>query len=180
MASLAVEFRYEPGLSFEPFADATLLGSWDARGQTSAKEWSSQPMTPMTTRDGSPAFATTVHFDAAAAGTVFSWGVRVQRGDRSAAWGVFAEVPDENSRDQHLTFRLEPASATLQQETYRLSWHRARGAHRSKGPAGGGPDGIGFRAWAPNARAVEVVFGGATGYLRCRQCASPGWRLRLP
>jgi 1,4-alpha-glucan branching enzyme len=163
--SLAVEFRYEPGLSFEPFAGATLLGSWDAQGRPSPNEWSSQPMTPMTTPDGSPAFATTVHFDAAAAGTAFSWGVRVQRSDRSAAWGVFAEVPDENSRDQHLTFTLEPASATPQQEAYRLSWHRARGAHRSKGPGGGGPDGIGFRAWAPNARAVEVVFGGPTGYI---------------
>jgi 1,4-alpha-glucan branching enzyme len=122
-------------------------------------------MTPLTTPAGSAGFAATVDFDAAAVGTEFSWGVQVQRADRSVAWGVFAEVPDANSQDQYRRFSLAPASATPQQETYRVSWHRARGAQRRKGPAGAGPDGIGFRAWAPNAKAVEVVFGGPTGYI---------------
>jgi 1,4-alpha-glucan branching enzyme len=52
-----------------------------------------------------------------------------------------------------------------QQETYRLSWHRARGAQRRKASTGAGPDAIAFRVWAPNARSVEVVFGGPTGYI---------------
>lgn len=159
----SVEFHYEPGLSLAPFDAATLVGSWDANGGTSPNQWSSTPMTEVSRPDGSTAFTATVHFDEAAVGTQFSWGVQVHRPDGSTAWGVCSEVADGDSRDQHRTFTLAPALAAVQQETYRLSWHRARGARWRQTPAG--PDAIAFRVWAPNARAVEVVFGGPTGYI---------------
>lgn len=165
MPFLLVEFCYEPGLSFAPFDAATLVGSWDAHGGTSPNQWTSKPMTGISTPDGSPAFTATVNFDAAAVGTQFSWGVQVRRAGSSTVWGVFSEVPDERSQDQHRTFTLAPALPAPQREVYRLSWHRARGAQRRMGLTGAGPDAIAFRAWAPNARAVDVVFGGPTGYI---------------
>lgn len=165
MAFLLVEFRYEPGLSFAPFAAATLVGSWDANGGLSPNQWSSTPMTGVSATDGSAAFTATVNLDAAAVGTQFSWGVQVHRADGSTIWGVCSEVPDGNSRDQHRTFTLAPPLAAAQQETYRLSWHRARGAQRRKAPTSADPDTTAFRVWAPNARTVEVVFGGPTGYI---------------
>jgi 1,4-alpha-glucan branching enzyme len=121
-------------------------------------------MTKVFTPDSSAAFTATVNFDAAAVGTQFSWGVQVHRLDGSMAWGVFSEVPDENSQSQYRSFMLAPALPAAQHETYRLSWHRARGAQRRKAPTGAGPDVVAFRVWAPNARAVEVVLGGPTGY----------------
>jgi 1,4-alpha-glucan branching enzyme len=162
---LPVEFRYEPGLSFAPFTAAILVGSWDADGRFSPNRWSPQPMTRGSTPDGSTAFTAAVNFDAAAIGTQFCWGVQVRCPGGSTVWGVFSEVPDEGSQDQHRTFTLGAALPAPQQETYRLSWHRARGAHRCKAPTGSDPDIVAFRAWAPNARAVDVVFGGSTGYI---------------
>lgn len=120
-------------------------------------------MTGIGTPDGSAAFTATINFDAAAVGTQFCWGVQVHRPDGATVWGVFSEVPDENSRHQHRTFTLAPASAAPQLQTYRLSWHRARGAQRRQAPAG--LDTIAFRLWAPNARSVDLVFGGPTGYI---------------
>ena len=122
-------------------------------------------MTEALTPDGSVAFTATVNFDPAAVGTQFSWGVHVQRPDGSTVWGMFSEVPDENSRSQYRSFILAPAAPAGQHERYRLSWHRARGAQRLKAPTGAAPEVLAFRVWAPNARAVEVVFGGPTGYI---------------
>jgi 1,4-alpha-glucan branching enzyme len=163
MMSVPVGFRYEPGLSFAAFSAATLFGSWDSRGQASSGQWSSRPMDGFTTPDGSTGFTATVDFDPSAVGKVFSWGVQLQLANGSAAWGIFREVPDQNSTDQNVSFVLAPGSDVAQRETYRVSWHRARGVQRFAGPSG--DEHIVFSAWAPDAQAVEVVFGGPAGYI---------------
>lgn len=159
MPPLTVEFRYEPGLSFDPFVTVTLLGSWDAAGSLSDGPWSPQPMSRTTADDGSVGYAATVSFDDRNQNQTVRWGVEVEGPDGVAVWGIPAEVDDEQSSSQYRTFVLQPALETPQQVSYRLSWHQARGAVRNR------HDQIEFSAWAPNAQAVEVVFGAASGYI---------------
>ena len=159
-----VEFRYEPGLSSEPFAAATLHGSWAGDGSPSPDRWSDRPMGQTLAADGSRAFTATVRLHPTAVGATLAWGVVVSRRDGSTAWGMFAEVADLTSQDQHQPFTVAaPGGGPPQQETYRVSWHRLRGAQRRTTP--GRSDAIGFQVWAPNARAVDVVFAGAGGYV---------------
>jgi 1,4-alpha-glucan branching enzyme len=158
--SLTVEFGYYPGLSFDPFAAVTLLGSWDAAGLASDGPWSSQPMSRVPATDGSVGYGATVTLDESAVGQVIRWGVQVERVDGVAIWGIPAEVDDTRSQAQYRSFLLQAPLETPQRQTYRLSWHRARGAVKRDGT-----DQIEFNVWAPNAQMVEVAFGGASGYI---------------
>jgi 1,4-alpha-glucan branching enzyme len=161
VASIQVEFRYETGLSRSPVAAASLIGSWTEEGQPSAGPWSTVPMHEIRCEDGTPGFLARVGFDPGAANQTFSWGVQLEHADGSTAWGIFAETPQDTM--QYRSFVLAPAGAA-QRESYRLSWHRFRGAQRW--PAGdGAADAIRLSVWAPNARTVKVVFGGPSGYI---------------
>ena len=162
MASIEVEFRYETGLSCSPFAGAVLTGSWTADGRSSSGPWSTVPMREIRCGDGSQGFTASVGLDESGVGATFSWGVQLQRGGGETAWGIFAETTYDTL--QYRSFVLARAAAAPQRESYRLSWHRCRGAQRWS--AGDGQaDAIRFSVWAPNAQAVEVVFGGPTGYI---------------
>jgi 1,4-alpha-glucan branching enzyme len=111
---------------------------------------------------GDVAFEATVDLRPVA-GVPVDWGVRLRRGDGSTCWGIFAEVDDRGSTAQHRTFVLGGGQRPPLQE-YRLSNHRWMGAIRRAG-TGGAPSALRFSRWAPNARAVEVVVGGASGYI---------------
>jgi 1,4-alpha-glucan branching enzyme len=136
-----VQFEYVTGLARSPFTAAALLGSWDG--------WARRPMT-LTERG----FAAEVELDGAS--ERFAWGVELEREDGTRHWGIMAEVPDLGSRAQERSFVLGAAGG---RQTYHLTQHRRLGARRRPG------GGIAFTAWAPNATAVEVLFGGASGYI---------------
>ena len=158
MPAITVEFRYYPGLSADPFTAVTLLGSWDATGAVSDGPWSAQVMRRVDAEDGSIGYAAAVSLDDAAVGRVIQWGVQVQNAAGLTVWGIPAEVDDESSQAQYRSFTVQAPSGTPQRETYRLSWHRTRGAVRRQSD-------LEFNVWAPNATSVEVVFGAASGYI---------------
>jgi 1,4-alpha-glucan branching enzyme len=164
LSRIPVELRYCPGVARGTIAAVTIAGDWDAAGEPSPGAWTAVAAAPTADEFGMPAFAARVELDAVAVGTTYRWGAAVRLRDGATAWGIAAEVPDEGSTQQHRTFVLGPPGAAPQVETYRLAWHRARGAQRLPG-ADGRPAGIAFTAWAPNARAVDVVFGGPSGYI---------------
>ncbi len=159
MGLTRVEFRYETGLSRSPFIGASLTGSWTDDGHATSGPWTSVPMQGIVCEDGTPGFAASVEFQADAAGQPFSWGVQLEHQDGSTAWGIFAETPADTLQYRSFTVAAAPDSPQL--ETYRLSWHRCRGAQRFLGAS----EQIRFSVWAPNAQQVEVVFGGASGYI---------------
>jgi 1,4-alpha-glucan branching enzyme len=165
MATVEVQFRYETGLGRSPFTAATLTGSWTADGRPSLGPWSTVPMRAITCEDGTDGFAASVSLDEAAVGATFSWGVQLERGDGASAWGIFAETPQDSLQYRSFVLAADAAAPGVpHRERYRLSWHHCRGAHRWS--AGDGQaDAIRFSVWAPNAQAVAVVFGGASGYI---------------
>ncbi|HEX5619044.1 MAG TPA: alpha-amylase family glycosyl hydrolase [Solirubrobacteraceae bacterium] len=132
-----VHFQYVTGLARSPFTAANLRGSWDG--------WAPREM-----QETAQGFAAEVEL---APGS-YRWGVELER-DGTWLWGVMAEVHDLNATAQERSFVLGDEDRA---ETYWLTQHRRLGA-RSNG------DGIAFTAWAPNAQAVEVVFGGDSGYI---------------
>ena len=134
-----VQFEYVTGLARSPFTAAWLLGSWDG--------WTRHAMQP-----ADAGFALDLDLPAGR----HDWGVELERADGTAHWGITAEVHDLNRSAQERSFVLGDREQT---ETYRLTQHRLMGARRR--PDGG----IAFTAWAPNAQAVEIVFGGDSGYV---------------
>ncbi|MEA2219147.1 MAG: 1,4-alpha-glucan branching enzyme [Solirubrobacteraceae bacterium] len=173
--SVPVQFEYATGLRRSPFTAVTLVGGWDAAGRPTAGAWTSRPMRRGTAVDGSDAFYADVAFDDAALGALLAWGVTVRRDGGEPEWGIPAEVADLGRTAQERTFTLGGAA---QRETYRLTHHRARGARPLAAAAGPRP--VRFTVWAPNARAVEVVFGGASGYIADDGTGADPGRAPLP
>ncbi|MGI9098292.1 MAG: alpha-amylase family glycosyl hydrolase [Solirubrobacteraceae bacterium] len=166
MSPLAVQFEYATGLRRSPLVGATLVGSWDGSGRPSPHVWSAQPMQRGVAADGSDAFCAEVAFDEAGVDQDYTWGVWVHRDAGEPVWGIAAEVADLGRTAQERTFTLRAATGRPQREVYRLTHHRARGARPLAAPVpapAGEP--IRFAVWAPNARSVEVVFGGVSGYI---------------
>ena len=81
----------------------------------------------------------------------YRWGVELDQG----VWGIMAEVHDVNSTAQERELTVGEADVVAR---YELTRHRLMGARRTDG-------GVAFTAWAPNAQAMEVVFGGESGYI---------------
>jgi 1,4-alpha-glucan branching enzyme len=160
MAAAVVDFRYYTGVGRRIATGGRLVGSWDAAGRP-ADLWSSLPMEEFLGEDGCLAYRVAVTVDAAAPAT-YRWGVWLRRADGAAVWGIPAEVADPASTAQHRQLDVDPASRTPLVAVYHLSVQRWRGANRCL-VEGGEP--IRFSVWARHARAVEVVFGGASGYI---------------
>src|SRR4051794_34531151 len=155
---IMVTFRFLPGLHRCPFAGARLAGSWTSDGHASNVQWSTTPMTPEVASNGTAAFRAVVAFPPDQVGATLSWGVQIERPDRTTAWAIAAEVPDLGRTDQVRTFTLTAPADGAQEETYALTGHGSYGAHLADGA-------VRFAVWAPNAQAVSVVFGGVSGYI---------------
>ncbi len=155
-----VRFVYLTGLATRRFTNARLRGSWDARGRL-AQDWSERPMSPIVGDDGCPAFEATVPFADSDVGKRFEWSVV---GDGPAGAGLGLVATEEDDPGSARTVRSFVLRAGGQLERYELVLARRLGAnpfHRSeRSPA------LRYALWAPNARAVEVVFGDGThGYV---------------
>ncbi len=155
-----VRFIYLTGLATPRFSNARLQGSWDEQGRT-AVAWSERPMRQVVCEDGCSGFEAVVSFAASEIGKRLEWDVV---GDGPGGAGrqlVTVEEDDPLSRRTLLSFVLGPAG---QVERYRLVLARRLGANAVQ--RSGGPLAVRFAIWAPNARAVEVVFGdGRNGYV---------------
>ena len=152
----SVRFEYHVGLFESPFRAATLVGSWDDDGRPSA-DWSSKSMTPQAGSDGD-VFVADVALRPAPEDQGYRWGVQLIRKDGPTVWGIMSEVPELGRGAQERSFVLPAGDADPPLQTYHLSRHRGLGAR---------PDGdrLAFSVWAPNATAVDVVFGGPSGYI---------------
>ena len=133
-----VHFQYVTGLARSPFTAANLRGSWDG--------WAPRAM-----QETAHGFVADVDLDPGE----YRWGVELARGDGTRVWGVMAEVHDVNATAQERGLTVGESDLVAR---YELTRHRLMGARPNDG-------GIAFTAWAPNARAVEVVFGGDSGYI---------------
>lgn len=152
-----VVFEYRTGVTRRIASGARLTGGWDADGRPS-ETWTSVPMTASNGPDGCPAFRATVSLDASTSHT-FRWGVWLLGEDGAQLWGIPGEVVDPASTDQVRLLTLGPGTPESIDATFTLTSHHFLGAI---------PDGTGgilFRVWAPNARGVEVAFGGPSGYV---------------
>jgi 1,4-alpha-glucan branching enzyme len=161
MALLAVNFEYIIGLRTPFILNARLGGSWDGDGRLT-ENWSFVPMQPFTADDGCPAFRATVELDDSQLGQTFHWGVTVDTAAEPNRWGVPTEVDDVGSRARERMFTLR---STGQTERYYLTHCRRLGANKFYAEGQTNAD-IRFAVWAPNARAVELVFGDRqSGYI---------------
>lgn len=159
MAKTNVQFRYLTGLKQEIFRNARLAGSWDSSGRYS-QVWSEVPMTPGQAEDGCPCYTATVELDDLELGKTFRWGVRLDGPSAPNVWGITTEVNDMNSSDRYREFEFKPDGGTQTQDFY-FTYARRLGA-RKVFSSGTAAPGLRFRMWAPNAQAVEVVFGKAS------------------
>jgi 1,4-alpha-glucan branching enzyme len=164
MAKIPVHFVYQTGLDRAIFRNVKLVGSWDGRGVYSS-QWSSVPMHDAKGDDGCPAFTAAVAFDDSQLGYAFRWGVVLDSPAGANLWGIATEVNDPNSSDRVRIFRLLSARALggkPQQERYDLTFCRRLGAQKFL-PADAAEPALRFAVWAPQAKAVSVVFASWNG-----------------
>ncbi|MEO5356765.1 MAG: alpha-amylase family glycosyl hydrolase [Nitrospirae bacterium YQR-1] len=174
--SIPVKFQYVTGITRRVFENVRLSGSWVTRGRLNQAEysndWSKVEMTEVTGTDGCPVFEAVVNFHSSQAGYLFRWGVTVDRITTASSvtgkdlWGITTEVNDINSTEKYRVFTLNATPADgIQTEAYYLTNCRRLGANKYF-VAGQSAPLIQFALWAPNARAVEVVFGTVScGYI---------------
>jgi 1,4-alpha-glucan branching enzyme len=158
-----VRFTFNTGIRQSVFSNVRLSGSWDATRMDSAN-WSTANMAAITGADGCPAFQASVNLDSSQIGTNFNWGVTLDGPGGPNVWGIPLEVSDANSVQRYRTFQLA-GGAGIQDVDYYLTTTRYLGARKVYAAPGAAP-GIAFTVWAPNAQAIDVVFGlAANGYI---------------
>ena len=158
MPKVPVRFVYLTGLHRRIFRNALLTGSWDPAGRPSA-DWAATDMEEITADDGCPAFAATVELDDADIGHTFRWTVRLDTPSGVDVCGVATEVHDASSTERVRSFELRPRGDQVQVEEYYLTYARRLGAQKVFQPGPPQAATLRFAVWAPNARAVDVVFG---------------------
>ncbi|MGE5765126.1 MAG: alpha-amylase family glycosyl hydrolase [Mycobacterium leprae] len=146
---ITVAFLYLTGFTRPVFRNARLTGSWD--------NWTEVPMDDVVADDGCPAFVRSVEFEDSLAGQVIRWGVRLDGPPGANVWGITTEVQVPDSQERYREFRL-PGPGGVHEERYYLTWSRRLGAQKFYAADTASPD-LTFAVWAPNARAVDVVFG---------------------
>ena len=146
-----MQFRYLTGLRSNLFEHVRLVGSWGPDGRA-AEAWSETPMVATLAEDGCPAFGCSVDFDDTEIGREFHWGVLLSCPFGSNIWGIPTELDIADDERRHRAFVLD-RSATSQD--YYFTYARRLGARKC---FAGTDAGLRFRVWAPNARAIEIVF----------------------
>ncbi len=158
--SKLIHFVFATGIALPVFSNVRLTGNWTADGLASTT-WSTAAMQEVVGAEGCPAFEAVLSLDTSQAGQPFRWGVILDGPAGPNVWGIPTEIGDADSTDRYRTFVLEPGAETQQVE-YCLTISRRMGARKLYLGAGISPR-IVFSVWAPNAHAVDVVFGEASG-----------------
>jgi 1,4-alpha-glucan branching enzyme len=158
--TISVQFQFRSGFSSLDFDNVRLWGSWDGEGR-SAEEWTSANMQTGIDADGYEVFRRQIEFPDTEVGTMFRWGIEVDRPGSYGIWTIAAELDDEASQRRERFFMLQPDTST---QTYHLTWQGLLGANRIRRVDAS--DGIRFSVWAPNAEAVSLVLADpAIGYV---------------
>ncbi|MCB2261592.1 MAG: alpha amylase C-terminal domain-containing protein [Candidatus Thiosymbion ectosymbiont of Robbea hypermnestra] len=161
MALVPVHFEYHTGLHSPFILEARLGGTWDGSGRF-AEDFHFTPMEAFTADDGCPAFRATVELDDSQIGRTFRWGVAVDTTTDTDRWGIPTEVNEVDSLARERIFTLEGID---QIECYYLTHCRRLGANKHYLEGQTRPA-VRFAVWAPNAQAVELVFGDReSGYI---------------
>jgi 1,4-alpha-glucan branching enzyme len=157
-----VKFVYDTGVRRKLFRNVRLRGSWDAAGLHS-DEWTECPMREATASDGAYIFEADVALAPSEAGKEFTWSVTLDGPLGSDRQGIVTERPGPGHDALHRTFVLEKEGASEQR--YYLTHVRRFGARKVR-YSDSHEYGFRFAVWAPNAQAVEVVFGDPrSGYI---------------
>ncbi|MEO8900720.1 MAG: alpha-amylase family glycosyl hydrolase, partial [Polyangiaceae bacterium] len=147
----------DTGIRRDLFSNVRLLGSWDSEGRF-CEQWSEYPMQAVVGADGSNAFEAEVALQASEVGKEFSWRVLVDGALGLDREGIVTERPGWGRCSQHRTFKLRDSDANGGEQRYYLTHVRRLGARKVR-TGDTGEFGFRFAVWAPNAQAVEVVFG---------------------
>jgi 1,4-alpha-glucan branching enzyme len=140
----SLSFVYYTGIERTLWWNPRLTGSWNG--------WVPSPMEVFTAPDGCPAFRATVEVPPGE----HRWGVFVDSRTRNNIWAVMDEAGLETT-ERHRTVHVGENDAPRTEE-YWFTHCRRLGAQKRNGE-------VYFAVWAPNATAVEVVFGDASGYI---------------
>jgi 1,4-alpha-glucan branching enzyme len=157
-----LKFIYDTGIRRQLFRNVRLLGSWDSGGKYS-EQWTETKMREASAPDGARVFEAEVKLSASERGKAFHWTV-LHDGllglDRE---GVVTEQHGLGHDALHRTFTL--TDDCPDEQRYYLTHVRRLGARKVRAT----PDtefGLRFAVWAPNAQAIDVVFGTlASGYI---------------
>ena len=152
----SVTFIYLTGIKNSLFSNARLRGSWDAAGNYT-DQWTETPMEAIMGEDGCPAFQATVQLATNQSDIIFHWGVALDGPGGNNLWGIPTELQTTSSVDRYRSFRLDN-NATTQTERYYFTYGRRLGANKVFSAPNATPD-LRFSVWAPNADAINVVFG---------------------
>jgi 1,4-alpha-glucan branching enzyme len=154
-----VRFLFITGLRREVFRNVRLVGSWDGHGRLveDRSGWSVTPMATIPWEDCGFAYEAHVQLAPDQAEQTFRWSVLVDASDARDVLAVVTEVEDDERGAPLLERRFVPARSTGE-ERYHLSFARRLGAQKLM-RAGSDQPALRFSVWAPNAEAVEVVFG---------------------
>jgi 1,4-alpha-glucan branching enzyme len=150
-----MKFIYDTGLRRKTFQNVRLWGSWDAAGRHSTT-WTQKPMRQALGSDGSIVFEADVDLAASERGKEFHWRVVLDGPLGLDREGIVTEQHGLGHDALHRAFTLSDDAKAEQR--YYLTHVRRLGACPVRQP--GKTDlGLRFAVWAPNAEAVDVVFG---------------------
>ena len=159
-----MKFIYDTGIRCKLFNNVRLLGSWDSAGLHS-DQWTECPMQERVGADGANVFEATVDLKASEVGKCFSWRVLVDGPLGLDREGIVTEHAERGHGAQYRTFKLKDGDGAGAEQRYYLTHVRRLGARKVQ-TSNPGEYGFRFAVWAPNAQAVEVVFGElTTGYI---------------
>ena len=151
-----VRFEWKTGVPRKIFRHARLRVSCDDRGVLTDGSWSEWPMEEIHAEDGCPSFTATIELATSEVGKTFQWSVTADTDDATDVCVMTFETNDPETQDLHRSFVLDPEGVEPQYEYYTLTLERVLGARKRYW--NGGRPGLQFAVWAPNARAVEVLF----------------------
>lgn len=157
-----MKFIYDTGLRRKIFQNVRLRGTWDASGRHGS-EWTERPMREVIAANGAITFEAELTLSPDDVGKEFSWSVLVDGPLGLDRQGIVTEWNGHGHDCLHRSFTL--AKDTPDVQRYYLTHVRRLGAQPYSVKPGAEP-GLSFSVWAPNAEAVEVVFGSpACGYI---------------
>ena len=158
MPTQSVTFIYLTGLKNSLFSNVRLQGSWNTNGLYS-DQWTEQPMIPIIGEDGCAAFKAVINFQNNQANILFKWGTVLDSPSGKNLWGIPTELNDAFSTERYCSFQLVTSLLSSSQiERYYFTFGRRLGANKVFVD----PNqefGLQFSVWAPNAKAIQVVFG---------------------
>lgn len=160
-----MKFTYDTGIRRRIFKNVRLVGSWDASGRHTTK-CSETPMHESVAPDGAVVFEAEVELAPSEVGRTFAWSVLVDGPLGLDREGVVTEQHGLGHEALHRSFVLSDDPDA--EERYYLTHVRRLGARKVR--RADGEVGLRFAVWAPNAQAVEVVF----GTLSCGYIADDG------